>query len=86
MLNGALNQLRSRIAQSLDWRVAEIKTAIMLDSNERLMQMERQIQQLNSVIANMSISLSDQQRIHALLLEQMHNRLAKIEAKENASH
>ena len=83
MLNAALNPLRRRLAQSFNWRVAEIKTALMADSHERLMQMEKQIDQLNTVVAGMSISLSDQQKMHAVLLEQMHRRLATLEAKEH---
>lgn len=81
MLNGLINPLRRRIAQSFNWRVAQIKSDVVADSQLRIHQMQTQIDQLNMMVANMSVTFSDQQKVQVVLLEQLYQRIAELEKK-----
>lgn len=81
MIDGLINPLRRRLAQSLNWRVAQIKSDIVADSQLRIHQMQTQIDQLNMMVANMSVTFSDQQKVHAVLLQQLYQRIAELEKK-----
>ena len=79
MLNGLINPLRRRIAQSLNWRIAQIKSDVVADSQLRIHQVQTQIDQLNMVVTNMSVTFCDQQKVQAVLLEQLCQQIAKLE-------
>lgn len=63
MIDSLISPFRRRIAQSFNWRVAQMKSDLMADSNTRMQQMQTQIDQLNMMLANMSVTFCDQQKI-----------------------
>ena len=79
MLNSLISPFRRRIAQSFNWRVAEMKSDLMADSHFRMHHMQTQIDQMNMMLANMSVTFCDQQKLQAILLEQLCQRINVLE-------
>lgn len=85
MLNTLMNPLRHRFAKSLNWRVAEMKSQLMGMADHRLTQTESQIDQLNSIVANMAIAIADQQNAQAVLIEKLYHRISALEKNTHTS-
>lgn len=79
MLNSLISPFRRRIAQSFNWRVAEMKSDLMADSHLRMHQMQTQIDQMSMMLANMSVTFCDQQKVQAVLLERLSQRINTLE-------
>jgi TolA-binding protein len=79
MIDSLISPFRRRIAQSFNWRVAQMKSDLMADSNTRMQQMQTQIDQLNMMLANMSVTFCDQQKVQAVLLERSSHRISALE-------
>lgn len=79
MFNRLISPFRRRIARSLNWRIAEMKSDLLSDSHLRMHQMQTQMDQMNRMLANISVTFCDQQKVQAVLLERLSQRISALE-------